>query len=375
MRERLPRAVLKWRKAIYAAVILLSILAAWLASGLQFDNSIETWFLEGDPNLAGYKEFLERFGADELTVVALFAPDVYAPEVVAAIDRITKGAEPLEHVYRVSSLTNVSTFERTDGAVRVAPLVGSQPQNEAESETLRKRARELSLLTGTLVAPDGRGTAILVELKPESNNVEDKIEFMDDLRKLVEPERGAGLEIHFAGSPAIDDAFFQYSYRDMAVLLPACVLLVLLICFLVYRSVTAALVPLSVVVVAMLWSHAAMYLAGANITVISGVIMALILTVGVADSIHVLSEYLRCLGEGHEKSQAVKETMRNLFVPCLFTSATTVVGLLALQVSNLRPAGVRGPGCFRRSRCVHPQFHPGSAPATARPHRQGPTPR
>ena len=49
--------VLRYQHLIVGLIVMTTIAAAVLASGLRFDNSIQVWFLEDDPELVVYKEF------------------------------------------------------------------------------------------------------------------------------------------------------------------------------------------------------------------------------------------------------------------------------------------------------------------------------
>ena len=50
-------------------LLFLSTAAAWAASRVRFENSIEVWFPEGDPAVATYDEFSREFQSDELIVL------------------------------------------------------------------------------------------------------------------------------------------------------------------------------------------------------------------------------------------------------------------------------------------------------------------
>ena len=113
------------------------MLAGLSASSVRFDNSIEIWFLEGDPSIATYQAYLDRFEADEVAVLALFADDVFSPDAMAALDRMTRAAEDAPHVHRVLSITNAEVYESRDDAVQIAPLVEPLPTTTRASARIR----------------------------------------------------------------------------------------------------------------------------------------------------------------------------------------------------------------------------------------------
>ncbi len=336
--RRFVDVVLRLRVPILVAVLVLTGLAGWSASSLKFSSDIEIWFLENDPNLVRYKSFLERFEADEITVVGVFAEDVFQPKVLAGLEALTEGAEQAPHVHRARSLTNIEIVQsQGPGSVSVAPLYEALPEDAEEVAELRARAMASTVLRGNLVSADGKATALIVELDAAANNFEAKVELVEALRVLTQKHLPEGVTFHLAGTPPLDEAFFAYTKRDMTVVGSAAFGVVILVLLLLFRRVSAVAVALPVVGIALIWMFGLMAALGLEINLISQSLGALILAVGVADSVHVISDYYQQLGEGHGRDEAVRHSTATLLVPCLFTSATTAAGFLSLLTSNLQP--------------------------------------
>ena len=336
------RFMVRRRWIVLALFAALSGVAGWFCVGLRFDSSIEIWFLDDDPDLKIYREFLERFEADEVLVVGVFADDVFAPEVLGSIGRISKAARDAPFAHRVRSLTTVQIFESKEDWVELGKLVAKLPETAEESKALRDKTLGHPLLDGLVVSKDGKATAVLVEMDPKGNNAEGKTALVNAVRAIVEREKVAGMEVRLSGTPVFDSAFFEYTERDFELLFPVTVLLILVAMFLVFRRVSSALVPLSVVLVTNLWTFAIMAACGLEMNVVSSSMAVVILAVGVADAVHVLSEYYRHLLSGEEPDDAVPRALEHVFVPCLFTSATTMAGFASLCVSDLSPVREQG---------------------------------
>ncbi|OOY44419.1 RND transporter, partial [Solemya velum gill symbiont] len=69
---------------------------------------------------------------------------------------------------------------------------------------------------------------------------------------------------------------------------------------------------------------------------------AIILTLAVADCVHILTNWMQGLRQGHDKNQAMVESMRINFSPVFLTSATTAIGFLTLNFSDAPPFGDLG---------------------------------
>jgi len=74
------------RKTVLAALAVVTAVTASQLPKVYFDNALETWFIDGDPALVNHRKLLDTFGSDELVVIGLEAPDVFAPEVLERIE-------------------------------------------------------------------------------------------------------------------------------------------------------------------------------------------------------------------------------------------------------------------------------------------------
>ena len=336
--RRLVDVILRLRVVVLVVIALISAVAATFAAQVGFDSDIEIWFLDDDENLTTYHTFLDRFEADEITIIGLFGDDLFTPEVIAAVDAITEAAADKPHVHRVRSLTNVKVVQsKGPGHVAVERLMTEVPLDDEAALALRDRVLAHEILQDNLVGASGQAIAIIAELDPAGNNFDDKITFVEALRGLAAEHIPPGVEWHVAGSPVLDEAFFKYTERDFAILGPLAFLVVVLACLLLFRRAIAVFVPLGVVGLSLIWLFGLMGALGVEINIISSGLMALVLAVGVADSVHVISDYLQALMAGHERDEAVAHATATLLVPCLFTSTTTAAGFLSLLIGDLEP--------------------------------------
>ena len=335
--RRIIQMVLQHRKLILGLTVLLTALALYQGKDLEYDNSIEAWFLEDDPDILTYNAFLERFEADQLTVVAVFAEDVFDTELLSMVEKMTQEFESAPHVHRVISLSNISVAQGTGAEVHIGPLMDNAPETQSEAEKLGRRVLDDPLLVPNLVSANSKATAILVELDGESNDFIAKSAHINALREISSRLKLPSTKIRIAGAPAVDEIFYRLSYHDSVLFGPLILLVVLISTLVVFRRWTAILVPLAVVLLAQCWTFGVMVSLGIKFTVVSGALLTVILAIGVADSIHVLAEFFQHTRGGLSREEAAVESTSELLVPCFFTSITTIAGMLALLSSDLGP--------------------------------------
>ncbi len=343
-KRRLIQRLLRFRYLSFFLVLGITVFATTQAFPLTFLSSIEAWFLEGDPSLDVYQEFLKRFQSDEIIVVGVFSEeedqekDLFTEKGIAAIRKIEERVSKVDHIRDVRSIIRMKVLEKTD-----IPFVGTTVvpaplfQETLSPEELRNRIESYPLVWGTYVSDTGRATAIILELSKDISDLTEMSALVETLRAIATEESKDGIRVRLAGMPLLDAAFFSYSQGDFMLLGPAMAAMVVLITFIVFRRFAAALIPLFIVVQTCIWTFGLMGILGIPLNVVSSALVSVIMAIGVADSIHILSNYDQERRKGRSTKEAIENCMTHLFVPCLFTSLTTAAGFLSLMATDLGP--------------------------------------
>lgn len=331
------QGILRFRAPILIVIALLTAAAIYTSQTVRFQSDLEIWFLDDDPELAVYHQFLETFHTDELLVVGVFADDVFAPHLLEGIDALTESIGALPKVHRVRSLTNGSRFEGRSDTLAVVPIVPNLPVTSSAAATIRRISLSDGLVAGTLVSEDGQASAIMVELSETARSFDDKVALVHAVMAMVAKHTPQGATVRLAGTPAINEAVLRYSQRDFQMLGSMAIVLMLLITFLVFRQIWTAVLPLMVVLLSVLWLFGLMGLLGLHINLVSQSLTVVIFAVGIADAIHVITDYQQQLVETSDPHEALVKALRIVFVPCFFTTVTTAAGMLSLSSSRLAP--------------------------------------
>ena len=323
MSVRYAQLLVRNRWAILLTLAALTALSVAAISRIEFDNSVESWFLDTDPSLATYDRFTEVFKSDQIVIAGIFADDILAPDVLAAVDQISEAAAKLRFADHVQSLTHSAGLGQVGGI---------------NAPEYRSTLLASPLQRALLLSPDNTATAIVIHYAREGNTFAHKHEFVSGLRSIVrEATTGVDIDYAIAGAPVLGEAGARRNAQDLQILVPVMILVIAIFAYGLVQSVPLTLIPLGVVGIAVVIAHGLMAAAAWKMTVISVVLIPLILAVGVAHSIHLIARYLHNLESGLENRAAVIDSVERLLKPCFFTSITTVIGLLSLLVSELKP--------------------------------------
>jgi predicted RND superfamily exporter protein len=250
----------------------------------------------------------------------------------------------LSPVSDVLSLAQVDNITATEAGLEVAPPMDTVPQSEEELATLAATVFENEMFVNGLVSEDTTGTVILVEL---SFYYDDHLDLAHDLfqelEALAAPYAGPE-DVRVAGVPMVNVYTSNYMGGDLRRLMPLVILAVLGVMYLSFGTAKGALIPVAVVLVALVWTLGVMAMLGRPITLVVSAMPIILIAIGVADGIHIITEYQLMWPLHRDRDEAILATMRAMNRPIIFTSLTDVAGFGSLAISSL--VSIRDFGIF-----------------------------
>ena len=324
------------------AMLLVTVGAASGARHLQFSNNYRVFFSEKNPELIAFDEFQDNYTKNDnlLFVLSPRSGDAFSSDVVAAAEWLTEEAWKTPFVIRVDSVPNFqySSAEGDDLTVRDLIRDGAT-LSEAELAERKRIALDEPLLNGRLVTRDGAVQSVNITLQFPEESLEEvpaANNYARGLRAQLN-ERYPDIDVAISGIAAMNNAFAESGTQDSKTLMP--LMFVVLIVFMVValRSITGAIATLTVVVMSTATALGLAGYLGIELTPISVTAPVIILTLAIADSIHILITMLTLMGEGESKREALRNALRINLTPVVITSVTTIVGFLTLNFSDAPP--------------------------------------
>lgn len=335
------------RRRDWATVVAFALVSVGLGLGalrLQLDASVTAMLPDKSEVSALQTEISDVFGA-KVVMVALVEGDIYTPEAVATLRRLTTDLAKVEGVSSVTSAANAQRMVDDDGFLLVEDLLPATP--DAKDLATARAYLETSPLYrgGLLVAEDGRAANVVLEV---SGDV-DSAALSQDIRAVLERDwQGAGMgAVHLVGGPLINGEMQMTLAREMPLLGGVAAALILVMLFLNFRTVRGAILPLMTVLVGLLWALGVMGWLGAKLNMLSVIAPVAILAVGSSFSLHLLGRFFQELAHGKAKPEAIrtarKETGLGVLISGLAISAAlttfTLSGMPTVRTLGLLTAG------------------------------------
>ena len=335
--------ILRFRYLVVPLMIVLVLGLVTQAQHLTFGNNYRVFFSQENPELQAFEEFQNTYTKND-NVFVLVLPkdgsDVFTPEVMSAVAEITEGGWQIPHSIRVDSVTNFQyTYAEGDDLI-VEDLI-ADPASLSAADFAEKREIALAepILNGQVVTSDGLATAVNIVIQYPEKSVDEVPNVAAAARALRDQVQAdyPGLDIRLTGVGMLNVSFAESGMKDFSTLVPGMFGLVILLTMFTVRSFSATVAVFFVILLSVMTTLGAAGVMRVALTPLSMSATIVVLTLAVADSIHILMTFRQNMRRGLEKRDALIDAMRVNFLAVGITSLTTIVGFLALNASDSPP--------------------------------------
>jgi predicted RND superfamily exporter protein len=345
------------RWVVLAVAIFLVAGSLLLASGAQVDSSYENYFDPADPIYTSYEQFREDFGSDEVSYILYEAPDFeHGPWNVDVMRRIAHLTEALEDevpfIYEVRSLANAELMVGVGDGIEIHELRDDLPESQEELLALRDRYLAKPIFVGSILSADARFAAIVIEMDRSSTDPPDEIrldpEGGDGLENMYpQPTESAiseilarpeyqGIAFYHSGDVPMNAAYNRIIGQETQVLQGITSLVIAVLLFVFFRSVVGVVGPILVVQLGVLMVVAFVALVGWKLDLSFSSAPTLLIAIGIAHSVHILSEFRGRFADLGDRREALVSTLYLVGTPCLLASLTTSAGFLAMGFAPIK---------------------------------------
>ncbi len=331
--------IIKWRWAVLAASIVIAIVAASGGRFLQFNNDYHVFFSKANPQLQAYDALQNKYTKDDNVFIVVQPSDegVFEKETLEAIEELTALAWKTPHSTRVDAITNFQYTRSVEDDLYVDDLIYQVTgKNAKEIDQIRKIAIQEPLLRNRLVDSDATLTGVNITVRlPGKTMGEEKvvIAYVRDILEDFETKY-PDLKTYTTGMIMLSGAFGEAAESDMSFLVPLMFLGIIMVILIFTRSFSSTFASLLILIFSIMTAMGLAGWLGIQLTPVSASAPTMIMTLAIADSIHILITMLQSMRRGQSKRAAIVESLRINFMPVLITSLTTVIGFLTMNFSD-----------------------------------------
>jgi len=337
------KLLIKYRYLSIGLVIIVVCLLATGLTKLTFNPDLETYFPEGHPAVIRYNEIDDMFIPTDNLIIAVHSNEgtLFNGDSLKVIEELTKKSWTIPYSVRVDSLTNYSYVKSVNDDLIVEPFI-----EEAEKKSIEFFEKRENLVAGediiykSLISEDKKTSVVSIIVDPPGPNKEDQnSELINYLLGFIEPikESNENLDIRLLGNPYLDYISPRIVKAEMPVVMPLMLLLIFLIVFLMIRSYAAVLATFIVILMSLIATFGSIGLLGNPLNQMVSTIPILIITLALADCIHLFSIYFQNRIKGISSKESMEKSLEMNIQPLFLTTISTCIGFLCLNFIEVAP--------------------------------------
>jgi hypothetical protein len=225
----------------------------------------------------------------------------------------------------------LSIAERGQALV-VRPVAPASGPTAETASRLGELLEASPLLRRRLVAPDHSVAVIAAVLAdPDDRGAADRL-----VRRAERLAAGppAGVRASLSGVPAIRLTMIEALHRDQLLLILLAAIASVTVLVLGTRSVAGVVLPMGTVGITVALTVGGMALAGEPLNLLTNMIPPLLVTIGLAEAVHMVLRWEEEVRAGADRTQAAVRTLETMWLACFVTTFTTAAGFGALMLQE-----------------------------------------
>ena len=295
MWHRLAQFILKYRLILLIILLSSTIWMAFVASHVQMSYDFGKAIPADNAKYQEYLSFKEKFGDDGNTLVlGLNTDSLYTINVFNAMANLQQQLKQVPGVESILSIPDAATLIKEDSAEQLAPQkIFNYPYSSQSLLDSDKHIFEnLPFYNGNIYNADSNAYLMAVRVNKDTANSKSRTRLMNDIvSKVTAFETATASTVHISGLPYIRTNIANRIQKEMYWFLIGSLLLSAITLLLFFRSFSAMVMSLMVVVIGVIWSLGTMVLFEYKITLLTALIPPLIVVIGIPNCIYFLNKY------------------------------------------------------------------------------------
>lgn len=331
--------IIKFRLPLIVAIGFMTLFMGYFASKVEMSYDFARTVPPDDPDMIMLREFREQFGEDgNIIAIGLKDSSIYELKNFEAFRDFSREAKQIGGVNDVVSLPVLKMILKDTANARfyLTNIFPENIRNEKEFDSLLTLARNQKVYMGQLVNENNGATAMLVSVHKDVMNSSQRVQLTESLVNAGKKfEERTNIQLHYAGLPFIRTVIANSVRREMSLFLYASAAITGLIMFLFFRSFRAVLFSMIIIAIVVVWTLGTLALFGFKITLLSGLIPPVIVTIGITNAIYLLNKYHLEYSVTRNKFEAITSVVKKMGLATFLTNLTVAIGFLTLLSTDI----------------------------------------
>ena len=339
MWTRIANYIIRFRLALIGAILLITVFMGYHATKVQMSYDLARTVPLDDPEMVFLQKFKAQFGEDgNIIAVGLRDSAIYSLKNFNRFRALNRTIKEIAGVNNVLSLPEIKIIRKDTANTRffLDALFPKEINSQAQLDSLMGAMRNQKFYMGQIVNVDNGATMMLVSITKEVMDSEKRIAMTKALVEYGNSfTKDTGIQLRYAGLPFIRSMMATEVRKELQIFLYLSALVTGLIMFLFFRSFRAVLFSMIIIGIVVVWVMGTLALFGYKITLLTGLIPPVIVTIGITNAIYLLNKYHLEYSKRRNKKEAIAAVVNKMGLAMFLTNLTVAIGFLTLLATDI----------------------------------------
>ena len=335
---RLGQNILKYKKTYLFFILLSTVVMGYFAVQIKLSYEYTKAIPSDNPKFIVYNEFVKKYGVDGTTVVVGFKTNqFYTKDFFNQVDALHKSIKQNTAVAEVMSIPTAYTISKdsVDTKFNAAKIFHAPYTSDSLLLADKTVFENLPFYQNLYYNPDSNSYIMAISFIADSINSVSRTKIIGSIQNELERfSQSTKTEVHISGLPFIRTIMADRIKKEMLWFLIGSLVLSAITLLLFFRSISATIMSLAVVLMGVIWSLGTMVLLGQKITLLTALIPPLIVVIGIPNCIYFLNKYHTSYRETNDKDKALVQMVGRMGVVTLFCNITAAIGFFVFALTK-----------------------------------------
>ena len=335
---RLGQNILKYKKTYLFFILLSTVVMGYFAVQIKLSYEYTKAIPSDNPKFIVYNEFVKKYGVDGTTVVVGFkTDDFYTKAFFNQVDALHKTIKQNSAVAEVMSIPTAYTISKdsVDTKFNAAKIFHAPYTLDSVLIADKTVFENLPFYQNLYYNPDSNSYIMAISFIADSINSISRTKIIGSIQNELDRfSQSTKTEVHISGLPFIRTIMADRIKKEMLWFLIGSLILSAITLLVFFRSVSATIMSLAVVLMGVIWSLGTMVLLGQKITLLTALIPPLIVVIGIPNCIYFLNKYHTSYKETNDKDKALVQMVGRMGVVTLFCNITAAIGFFVFALTK-----------------------------------------
>ena len=330
--------ILRYRYYYLVVVIALTVVMGFLGTKIKLSYEFAKVLPASDSTLIYYENFKKQFGEDGSVMVIGFEDEQFFTTAhLTRFNRYTDALKKIDGVKQILSINALYNIERNDSLhkLEVKQLRMDQLQTQVEGDSMRELIAGLPFYKGLIYHEDSSAFLVAITFNDKALNSSRRIEIVNEIQELSDAfSKESGVKLHFSGMPYIRTVIMKKVTSEMTIFMVLAVVVMAIALWLFFRTFSSVVLSIVVVLIGVTWSLGLIYLFDYRITLLTGLVPALIMVIGVPNCVFLINKYHQEFSRHGNKMKSLSRMIQTIGITLFLANVTTAIGFGVLYFTG-----------------------------------------